>query len=149
MTGSADGAVEETYVAALQHDLVSFEGDTDLVGVVRQPTGWFHGAVDENRPELGPPDDLLEETKQRQEDLKMQGLCDEGAHNAAWDEVGFEDRYREHVHDSVQAQAALDDLTDRVRDGETIVLVCFEGEDKRCHRHMLVEMLQRRLDGES
>ncbi|AQL44216.1 hypothetical protein BV210_16515 [Halorientalis sp. IM1011] len=146
---SGAGAVEETYVAALQHDLVSFEGDTMFVGVVRHPTGWFHGEVDENRPTLGPPADLLEETKQRHEDLKMQGLCDEEAHNQAWDDVGFEERYREHVRDSAEAQAALDGLADRVRDGETVVLVCFEGEDKRCHRHMLVEMLEQRLDGES
>ncbi|WP_227738851.1 DUF488 domain-containing protein [Halorientalis pallida] len=138
------GEVAETYVAALQHDLVDFE-DAALVGVVRQPTGWFHGAVDENRPALGPPAALLEETKRRHEDLKMQGLCDEGAHNAAWDEVGFEARYRDHVRESPDAQAALDDLAERVRDGETVVLVCFEGEDKRCHRRVLVGLLEARL----
>jgi uncharacterized protein YeaO (DUF488 family) len=141
---SAAGEVTETYVAALQHDLVAFD-DAALVGVVRQPTGWFHGTVDENRPALGPPTDLLEATKQRQEDLKTQGLCDEGAHNAAWDEVGFEERYREHVRESPDAQAALADLAERVRDGETVVLVCFEAEDKRCHRHVLVELLEGRL----
>ncbi|MFB6084669.1 MAG: DUF488 family protein [Halorientalis sp.] len=139
------GAIEETHVAALQHALVSFEGDERLVGVVRRPTGWFHGAVEENRPELGPPADLLEEVERRREDLKMQGLCEEGAHNAAWDEVGFEERYRDHVRESDAAQAALDDLAARVRDGETVVLVCFEGEDKRCHRHVLVELLERRI----
>ena len=146
---SGPGTVAETYVAALQHDLVSFEGDTMFVGVVRQPTGWFHGEVGENRPELGPPEDLLEETKERQEALETQGCSDQEAHNTAWDDVGFDERYREHVRDSAEAQAALDDLADRVRGGETVVLVCFEGEDKRCHRHMLVEMLERRLGGES
>jgi uncharacterized protein YeaO (DUF488 family) len=144
---SGSGGVEETYVAALQHDLVAFEGETGLVGVVRQPTGWFHGAVDENRPALGPPADLLEATKQRHEDLKMQGLCDQGAHNAAWEAVGFEERYRDHVRESAAAQAALDDLADRVRAGQRVVLVCFEGEDKRCHRHVLVELLESRVAG--
>ena len=141
---SAAGEVTETYVAALQHDPDALD-DAALVGVARQPTGWFHGAVDENRPALGPPQDLLAETKQRHEDLKMQGLCDEGAHNAAWDEVGFEERYRDHVRESADAQAALDGLAAHVRDGETVVLVCFEGEDKRCHRHVLVELLDERL----
>ncbi|WP_424018544.1 DUF488 domain-containing protein [Halorientalis pallida] len=144
MARPGSGEVSETYVAALQHDLVTFE-DATLVGVVRQPTGWFHGAVDENRPALGPPENLLEATKQRHEDLKMQGLCDEGAHNAAWDEVGFEERYREYVRESPDAQAVLADLAERARDGETVVLVCFEGEDKRCHRHILVELLDERL----
>ncbi|WP_336002896.1 DUF488 domain-containing protein [Halorientalis halophila] len=143
-TSNDAGAVEETYVAALQHDLVAFD-DAALVGVVRQPTGWFHGAVDENRPELGPPEDLLEETKQRQEDLKLQGMCDEGAHNAAWEEVDFEARYREHVESSDAAQETLDDLADRVRSGETVVLVCFEAEKKQCHRHALVDLLERRV----
>jgi hypothetical protein len=141
---SAPGEVAETYVAALQHDLVAFD-DAALVGVVRQPTGWFHGAVDENRPALGPPTDLLTETKQRHEDLQMQGLCDEGAHNAAWDEVGFEERYREYVRESDAAQSALDELANRVREGETVVLVCFEAEDKRCHRQLLVDLLDTRL----
>ncbi|MFT4884049.1 MAG: hypothetical protein ACI8U4_001562, partial [Natronomonas sp.] len=41
------GSVSETYVAAIQHDLVDLDGAT-AVGVVRQPTGWFYGSVDEN-----------------------------------------------------------------------------------------------------
>lgn len=141
---SGTGRVEETYVAALQHDLVAFD-DARLVGVVRRPTGWFEAAVDENRPELAPPADLLDAVKQRHEDLKMQGMCDEGAHNAAWEDTDFEATYRDHVRESDAAQAELDDLAETVRDGETVALVCFEGDDKRCHRHALVELLEARL----
>ncbi|QIO22645.1 DUF488 family protein [Haloarcula sp. JP-L23] len=140
------GAVSDTYVAAIQHDLADLSGDETLVGVVRQPTGWFHAAVDENVPELGPPADLLDETKRRAEDLQMQGLCEEGAHNAAWDETDFADRYRTHLDESEAAQRAVDDLCTRVRDGETVVLVCFEGERKRCHRTLLRERLRSRLE---
>jgi hypothetical protein len=43
------GTLDETYVAALQHDLVE-PGDATLVGVVRHPTGWFRAATDENQP---------------------------------------------------------------------------------------------------
>jgi uncharacterized protein YeaO (DUF488 family) len=136
------GAVRDTYVAALQHDLVSFEGDVSLVGVVREPTGWFQAAVDENIPELGPPADLLAETKQRAEDFEMQGLCAEGAHNAAWDETAFAARYRTHLDESDAAQRALDRLRGRIEGGETVVLVCFEGEGKRCHRTILRERLE-------
>ncbi|AEN06104.1 hypothetical protein Halar_2450 [halophilic archaeon DL31] len=85
------GLLEDTYVAALQHGLGDVSEAT-LVGVVRRPTGWFRTTVDENSQTLEPPADLLDEFKQRHEDFKMQGLCDEGAHNAAWDEVGFEKR---------------------------------------------------------
>lgn len=36
-------------------------------------------------------DELLDEFKQRQEGVKMQGMCDKVMHNAACDEVKFED----------------------------------------------------------
>lgn len=140
------GTVDESYQAAVHHGLVD-TGDATLVGVVRRPTGWFNGTVDENVPALGPPEDLLDETKRRTEDLKMAGLCDEGAHNAAWEETDFEESYRAHLAESAEAQAALSDLADRVAGGESVVLVCFEGDDKRCHRHALREELEARVDG--
>jgi len=140
------GVVSETYVAAIQHDLAALDGDETLVGVVRAPTGWFHAAVDENRPELGPPAALLEATKQRAEELQLQGLCEEGAHNAAWDETNVESRYLAHLDADDAAQRALDGLARRVADGEDIVLVCFEGDRKRCHRTLLQERLRERID---
>jgi hypothetical protein len=63
--------------------------------VVRRPTPWFYGVVDENDRSLGPPADLLEAFKARQEDLVARGMCDEEAHNAVWAERDFEARYRE------------------------------------------------------
>ncbi|WP_248910295.1 DUF488 domain-containing protein [Halocatena marina] len=134
--------LEDTYVAALQHDLVDIPTEATLVGVVRRPTGWFRTTIDENYPALGPPPDLLDEFKQRHEDFKMQGLCDEGAHNAAWDEVEFEDRYRSHLTETADAQDAVAELTDRLRNEEHLILVCFENTtQKRCHRTLLREYL--------
>lgn len=137
------GSVTETYVAALQHDLAEV-GDATLVGVVRRPTGWFRAAVEENHPTLGPPGPLLDEVQARAETLRRQGLCDEGAHNAAWEETDFADRYREHVRTDFEAGAALDTLVERVRDGEDVALVCYEGDGKRCHRRVLVELHRER-----
>lgn len=142
---SEPGTVRETYHAALQHDLVSLSGDERLVGVVRKPTPWFT-LVDENRPELGPPVELLDETKARADELKQRGICDEEATNAAWKETNFEARYREYVRSDDVAQSELDDLAARVEAGETVVLVCYEGEDKRCHRRILKELLESRLE---
>lgn len=135
------GTVEHTYVAALRHDLADVTPGATLVGVVRRPTGWFHAAVDENVPALGPPEALLEEFQTRVEDLKRQGLCDEGAHNAVWEEVDFEARYRRHLAED--GADALGALVDRLDDGEDLVLVCFENtEQKRCHRTALVDRLR-------
>lgn len=140
------GDVRETYHAALQHDLVELAGDERLVGVVRRPTRWFT-QIDENRPELGPPEDLLDETKAAADRLEADGRAETAAHNAAWEETDFEARYREYVQSSESAQEALDDLAERVRGGEIVVLVCYEGEDKRCHRRLLGEMLETRVEG--
>ena len=138
------GTVTETYVAAIQHDLVDL-GEATPVGVVRRPPGWFHASVDENVRELGPPDVLLDEVHERREDLAMAGMCDEGAHNAAWEEVDFEARYREYLETDDDAGDALEALRDRLHTGEHLVLVCFEADNKRCHRHALVDEFRDRL----
>jgi uncharacterized protein YeaO (DUF488 family) len=138
-------AVGETYAAALQHDLVDV-GDATPVGVVRRPTGWFRTLVAENHPELGPPEALLSEVKERHEALAARGMCDEGAHNAAWEETRFAERYREYLERSDEAEQTVADLARRIEDGEDLVLVCFEGENKRCHRHQLREHLHERLE---
>lgn len=140
------GTLTDTYVAALQHDLADLPPETTLVGVVRRPTPWFHAAVDENRPKLGPPADLLEAIHAAEEDLKMQGLCAEGAHNAAWDQVGFAAAYRDHLESSADARSALEALAGRLEAGESLALVCYENtEKKRCHRTILRVVLEERV----
>jgi len=137
------GKLTDTYVAAIQHDLADLSPDVTRVGVVRHPTGWFHAAIDENQPELGPPTDLLEAFRDAEADMKLQGFCEEGAHNAAWDQVGFGTAYREYLEDSSDAQAALSELEDRLESGESLALVCYENtEKKRCHRTILRERLE-------
>lgn len=138
--------LQDTYVAALQHNLVDVPTEATLVGVVRRSTGWFRTTIDKNYPALGPPPELLDEFKQRHEGFKMRGLCDEGAHNAAWDEVGFEDRYRTHLTEAADAQDTVAELTDRLRNEEHLVLVCFENTDqKRCHRTLLKDYITEQL----
>lgn len=139
----ASGHLADTYVAAIQHDLADLEPEITLVGVVRNPTSWFHAAVDENVPDLGPPEALLESMSEAEETLKMRGFCGEGAHNAAWEEVGFEAEYRTYLAESSAARNALADLEERLADGESLALVCFENTaKKRCHRTILREYLE-------
>ncbi|MFC5368851.1 DUF488 family protein [Salinirubrum litoreum] len=142
--------LHDTYVAALQHDLAALPEGTTLVGVVRRPTGWFHAAVDENYPEVAPPDALLDDFEEQQEAFAMRGLCAEEAHNAAWDAVDFGERYRRHLQTDSSARDGVADLRDRLRAGESLALVCFENTDaKRCHRTMLREhLLDTLADGE-
>ena len=138
------GSIHETYHAALSHGLVELPEGTSRIGVVRRPTAWFHGEIDENVPELAPPEELLDTFQDRREEFEMRGMCNEGAHNAAWDEVGFDERYREHLQESADARTALSALADRVTSGEDVALVCYEGDSKQCHRRILEEELRSR-----
>jgi uncharacterized protein YeaO (DUF488 family) len=137
-----DAPLTDTYLAALQHDLVELDPETTPVGVVRQPTRWFYGIVAENVPELAPPETLLDSFKKRQESLKQQGICDEESHNAAWTELDFERHYRDYLETDPSAQSAIEALRKRLTTGESIALVCYENTDaKRCHRTILRDYL--------
>ncbi|MFB6071408.1 MAG: DUF488 domain-containing protein [Halobacterium sp.] len=140
------GDLYDTYVAALQHDTSGVPGDATLVGVVRRPTGWFSATVDENVPAVAPPEGLLDDAKTRESALADDGVGDAAANRRAWAAVDFAERYREHLDADPDARAAVDALADRLREGESLALVCFENTaEKRCHRTILRERLDARL----
>jgi len=142
------GTVTDTYVAALQHGIADLPDGAAIVGVVRRATPWFHAQVEENRPALGPPEALLAEVKERHEALVADGIADAEGHNAAMDDVNYDERYLEHLDTSPDAKAALADLRDRVASGEDVALVCYENTDeKRCHRTLLRDRLKQELSG--
>ncbi|GAA0675183.1 DUF488 domain-containing protein [Natronoarchaeum mannanilyticum] len=142
---SDTGRLRDTYVAAIQHDLAELPEKTTLVGVVREPTSWFHAAVDENRPALAPPTGLLEDVRAEQETLESEGVADAVAHNQAMAAVDFDRRYREHLDDSDAASSAIEGLIERLRGGKDVALVCYENTDeKRCHRTLLRERIEKR-----
>jgi uncharacterized protein YeaO (DUF488 family) len=132
------GRLRDTYVAAIQHELVDLSGDERLIGVVRRQMPWFHGVVDENWEALAPPADLLDEFKDRCDELEATGLSESEAHNEAWDDVEFEDRYRRYLQETSEAKEAVEELDELLAEGQDIVLVCYENtEEKRCHRTVL------------
>lgn len=142
------GRLDDTYVAALQHDIADIPEEATRVGVVRRPTPWFHGPVDENRSALAPPPDLLDEVKRRHEQLERAGVPDTEAHNRALAASDYDERYLAHL-ETPEAQAALEAVTERIEAGEDIVLVCYENtEEKRCHRTLLRERIEARLADE-
>ena len=140
------GTVQETYAAAIQHDKAGLPAGTRRVGVVRRPMGWFHGAVDENRPELGPPDDLLDAVKEQQAAFEADGLDDLAALRKAWMAVDFADQYERYLDANGAAGDAIDELSEAVRAGTDIALVCYESPEKPCHRHLLLDRIQGRIE---
>lgn len=138
------GTLYDTYVAALQHDLAEVPPDARLIGVVRRPTPWVYGVVDENVTSLGPPDSLLAEFKARHEERVDAGEDDATAHNAAMDDVSYDERYREYLDASAAAQEAIAAIRERLDAGADVVLVCFENTaQKRCHRTLLKDRIVR------
>ncbi|WP_458210054.1 DUF488 domain-containing protein [Haladaptatus sp. NG-SE-30] len=124
--------LHHTYLAALQHDHVTVPENAVVYGVVRKPLPWLWGEIDDNLPAVAPPESLLDEFKE---------LADQVGHERAWDDLGFERRYRDHLRTSDEAKAVMDDLRDEARN-RPIYLVCYENiEQKRCHRTLLVDEL--------
>lgn len=109
------------------------------VGVVRSPPGWFRRRVDVALPALGLSVETHETLVRRRRDLRMQGLCVEGAHNAAWEELDVDERYRAHLssEDAREALASLAVRTER----ERIVLATDRQPGFRCHRTVLASVL--------
>lgn len=137
------GTVRDTYAAAINAGKVDVDDADRVIGVVRRPLPWLYGAVDENRPALGAPSDLLDEYHDRVEALTKDGLDDPAAHRRAWDDVDFEARYRAFLDSDPDAAAALDDLQRALDGGEDIVLVCYENTDEKpCHRTILRDRLE-------
>lgn len=137
------GQLSDTYIAALQHDLADVSPDTYKLGVVRRPTPWFYGQVDDNEPTLGPPADLLDTFQERREELEDTDLSAAEAHNQAAADVSFDDQYRAYLEQSEEPQPALEAIQDRLQSGQNIALVCYENTDeKQCHRTVLREYLE-------
>ncbi len=59
----------------------------------------------------------------------------------------YEDRFLDELQDD-HAQARLDELADRIADGETITLLCdhpSDAPDEECHRFLVQEQVEQRL----
>lgn len=86
---------------------------------------------------------MLEAFQERHTALLEQGIEDTTAHNRAWEEVSYNQRYRAQLEDSADAQAALDSLRTWLQEARNVALVCYENtDDKRCHRTLLRDYLQ-------
>jgi hypothetical protein len=111
-----------------------------VVGVVRSPPAWFRQRVDVSYPAVGLPEDLSADLDRRRRDLRMQGLCEEGAHNAAWEELDVDGQYRASLSDE-PARTVLSSL---VSMQGLPVLATDRRPGFRCHREVLARVLRDR-----
>lgn len=132
------GRLRDTYHAALQHQHDE-PGDEDLVlAVVDEQMYGIQKYTDEHWPVLSPPTHALHEFKD---------LADEIGHNEAIDELDFDSRYRNHVQEDTDVQAAMDAVIDELENGRDVWLVCYENtDDKFCHRTVLQDEIEARRE---
>jgi len=57
----------------------------------------------------------------------------------------YEETFREKM-ESPESQKRLDEIARKVSEGEDVRLICYEGEDKHCHRHILKSLIEERLE---
>lgn len=124
-----------------QSRLASFgTSETTYIAIVRSPSDDLADEVDEVEPRLAPPEQLFYQWLNTRNNLKDEGMPPVQAHNEAIDRVDYVNRFEDHL-DTDESQAALRSIADRVADDEHVVLVCYCGEGKWCHRSVVFERL--------
>ena len=144
-TVTGDYSIYETYNSALQHNIAEIPADAWCVSVVNDEMYGITGVTDAQFPGLGPPRDLFENFKNTRDSLENDGFDRVTAHNTAWDRVDFAATYRTHLNDHWQRSDSLvhdacETVLIEARD-RPVALVCYEGSEKQCHRHVLQSFL--------
>jgi len=98
--------------------------------------------------ELAPPDDLFRDFDQRKKLLEKEyGKGSAEAHNQAFLDCRYEERFRESILANPDALKKLQEITARGQD-QDIYLVCYEGASKACHRRILLRIAEERFGAE-
>lgn len=146
LTTKHDSNIFETYKSAVANGIDDTPTNTTYFGVVRKPMFGLTNIVRENLTALSPPETLLTEFKQKVDELEDKVDTDTHAHNMAWSTVNFEKRYSDYLHDAYQNQdgefmEAIETVKNEAENGPTAI-VCFEANEKHCHRHILKSFLE-------
>lgn len=128
-----------------QSRISSFGGTagTTYVGIANVERDDYLDIVDETDQRLAPPDELFWQWYHTRDELSDE-LLETNAHNVALDRIDYFERFEDYLNTPV-AQEALAQLTERVRRGEDIILVCYCSDGKQCHRHPVSERIRSRL----
>ncbi|MFD1641451.1 DUF488 family protein [Halohasta litorea] len=135
--------VRTTYFWALSNQEAEPAADDVVYSVVRYTQDWIDDLVERNIDALAPPSDLLDAYKQVEDAAEEDGYSNPS--QVAWESVNFAERYQQHL-------TTVDQVVDVVAEqaAETTVwLVCWEKDDRYCHRRLLADAILDRLDDSS
>jgi len=122
-------ALKQTYLSMKS----KLPADADIVLVMRG----------RGNDELAPSKELLDDfNKEKSRFTPDSGF--ESAIHYAWERSHYEERFREQIKQSDAAMARLRELAQRARDHD-VYLICYEGEDKPCHRRLLLDIAEKEL----
>lgn len=97
--------------------------------------------------DLAPPPDLFADFQREKAALKGPGRDAGETHRAAFQQVGYRDRYREAIRSSAEAMRVLRALVEDARAGD-VYLMCmcpYRTPGEACHTYLLLE-LAREMD---
>jgi uncharacterized protein YeaO (DUF488 family) len=132
-----------------QHTFDNFGIDTNstTIAVVSLPTERMREVTDECFPELGMPEKYLSKFLKLRNQYRKNSAIDEPA-NRAYTELSLDERYVEYIRNSGDAQIAITQIMSRIESGETITVVCYEESHEMCHRHVLIELIENRMQSD-
>ncbi|GAB4259036.1 DUF488 family protein, N3 subclade [Deferrisoma sp.] len=95
--------------------------------------------------DLAPSEELLAEFMEAKRGLERRwGKGSAEAHNRAFVECRYEERFRRQIEEDPRALDRLRALAERART-EDVYLVCYEGPEKACHRRILLRLAAERF----
>jgi len=96
--------------------------------------------------ELAPSKELLDDVNRWKARFEA-GKGYATPYHFAWAKTGFVERFTAKVRNDEKAMRRLRELSERARDYD-VYLVCYEGYDKPCHRHLLLEIAEEAFEAE-
>ena len=98
--------------------------------------------------EIAPSEDLYRDFDMTKKGLEIKlGKGSEEAHNRAYLECDYENRFRRQILENPEALEKLQSISKR-SSKEDLYLVCYEGPKKACHRRILLRIAQERFEAE-
>mgnify|MGYP002623995262 FL=1 len=91
---------------------------------------------------LAPSPAMVEAIKKEDEKLQKKGMDPVEAHNAAFEKTKFEEQYRKKIANDQEAQERMQEIKELAKK-EDVYLICYEKEPKKCHRHILIDLINK------
>lgn len=89
--------------------------------------------------ELAPSKELLEDFNCYKKEY-VEGLEEyQSAYDYAWEKSNYEERFRKQILENSKSLDRLEALSNLAKQKD-VYLVCYEGEDKPCHRRILLQL---------